>query len=807
MKKYYVLTFVLLLSLHSYAQNLKSVIGKTLDENQTALPFVTVLVLQPIDSSIVKAAVSDIDGVFKVEGLVVGNYLLKATFVGYENFFRAFSLENTDLNLGELALNPVSTSLNELTVTATKPLFKVEVDRIVVNVENSVLAAGRNTLEVLALSPGLQVSPDESDIRFKGKGGVLVLIDGRQTYMSQSDAMRFLKGLSATEIESIELISNPPAKYDAAGVGGIINIKTIKNRSRGIKGNLQAGYRRGDYNHWNTGASLSVKSKALSNNVFASYSDGSTANFLESKTQYFDGGERGLAFDMSTNTKTHAKNFMIRNSLNWDISKNWEAGANFVFSRANDNERKRGETGVANNPSTISLINQTSKQLSKSNTFTANGYFKTILSGSNHELTGDLDYSSFKRDIVANIQNDLFQHSSENTTIPNGNQYFINTTPNTTDIVVGRLDYTKPVKNGMFEAGVKFSNVQGKNDAKFEEKEGNQWITDPGRTFNFNYSENITAAYTSYAFEHKKNSVKAGLRYEHTFAEGVSRNENARFTKNYGQLFPSLFYSRQLNDKNQIGMSYSRRITRPNYANLNPFVYVVDPYTVYTGNTDLNPATSNNWELNYTFNNTIQASLGYSKTKNNIHEVPLRSAENPDVLVYKNINVDNFDMYTAGIFWPINVTKNWQITQYGSLYYAKFRTKLENVELGTNAPTFYYNLSNNVSLPKGFKLEANWNYNGSTAWGLYKIEDYHNLNLGLRKSFNKDNTTLTFNFSDVFFSNKMTVKTDIPQFSQVGRVWQDSRRVGISLIHRFGKKTVQNTNIRQLSSDEERGRL
>lgn len=258
-----------------------------------------------------------------------------------------------------------------------------------------------------------------------------------------------------------------------------------------------------------------------------------------------------------------------------------------------------------------------------------------------------------------------------------------------------------------------------------------------------------------------------------------------------------------LNSKNQVGLSYSRRITRPDYASLNPFVYIIDPYTIYTGNPDLNPAISNNFELNYTFNSTIQASLSYTSTKDNIHEVPQRSAENPDVLIYKNININNFDMYSLSVFWPVNVTKKWQITQYGNLLYSTFNTNLANIELNTQAPTFSYN----ITLPIDFKLEANWNYNSRSVWGLYKIKYNHNLHLALRKSFNKNLTSLILSVSDVFFSNRMTVVSDLPDFSQTGRTWQDSRRMGISLIHRFGKRTVQSGQDRQLSSEEERSRL
>ncbi|MBX2953696.1 MAG: outer membrane beta-barrel protein [Leadbetterella sp.] len=499
MRKIYLVIFILWAYGNSFAQNLYSVTGKTLDENQATLPFVTLMVLQAKDSSIVKAGYSDADGIFKLDGISPGHYLLKTTFMGYEDSFLSFTLDNADLHLGTAVLNPASTSLVEVTVTATKPLFKVEVDRIVVNVENSALAAGKNTLEVLALSPGLQVSPDESSIRFKGKGNVLIMLDGRQTYMSQPDAIRYLKSLSSSEIESIELISNPPAKYDATGVGGIINIKTIKGRTMGTRGSINAGYRRGDYDQWNTGLGLGTKTRAVSMNNYFNYSDGFTARFLDSENQYFDAGVKTMALDMKTHTKFRNQNFMFRNSFNWDISKKWAVGSNLVFSKVYYDERKTGRTDTAGGPGAISLIHQVSDQRTDARTFTANGYFKALLNGSNHELTRDVDYSAFKRDIVADIRNTLFNKEESA-----GNQYFINTTPSTTDIIAGRLDYIKSLKSGVFEVGAKFSNVKGKNDARFEEKIGDQWVTDPGRTFNFQYNENITASYVSYAFEHKK---------------------------------------------------------------------------------------------------------------------------------------------------------------------------------------------------------------------------------------------------------------------------------------------------------------
>lgn len=802
MRIIYLLIFILWTCGNTFAQ-LYSVSGKTLDENRQALPFVTLMILQAKDSSMVKAGFSDADGAFKLEDVPSGQFLVKTAFVGYETLWVPFSLDQTHLDLGALALNPVSTHLAEVTIKATKPLFQAEVDRIVVNVENSVLAAGKNTLEVLALSPGISLSPDESNLRLKGKGGVLVLIDGRQTYMSPADVIRFLKGLSASEVESIELISNPPSRYDAAGVAGIIHIKTIKNRSLGTKGSVNAGYRRGEYNHWNAGGSLATKTRSVSINNYASYADGASAKWLENKTQYLDAGEKTMLFDLDNQAKTLSRNIMLRNGINWDISRKWSVGSTLMYSDANDTEHARNLTDILHNPSGINHMRQLSDQYTRGRTFTATGYFKTIFKGTNHELSGDIDYSSFSRSSVAEINNQMFAQKSE----PVAEQSFINSTPNTTHIRVGKMDYIKNMKAGVFEAGIKYSHVASANDARFEENIDNKWVTDPGRTFNFQYNENIAASYVSYALEKGKNSFKAGLRYERTFAEGISENANARFDKNYGQLFPTLFYQRTLNTHNQLGLSYSRRITRPNYASLNPFVYVLDSYTIHTGNPDLNPALSNSFEINHTYKYKIQTSLSYSRTKDNIHEMPQRSAENPEVMVYQDINIDHFDYYSLGVFFPVSVTKNWEMTHYMNVFYSRFSTRLNQQNEGTKAPGVSYNLSNNINLPKDFKLEAGWFFNGSTVYGLYTIGSFHGLSAGLKKSFNSDKTYLAFNFSDILFTNKLGVSSSLPEFIQSGKVWQDTRRFSVSLIHRFGKRTVQSGRNHESSSENERSRL
>lgn len=798
--------YILITSSISFAQTFK-VSGKTLDESQAPMPFVTVLIVKAADSTIIKAGYSDESGIFRMEEIPSGKYFLKANFVGYEDSFIHFTLQNNDIDLDSVSLKQASVSLNEVTIRAKKPMFQVEADKIVVNVENSALAAGKNTLEVLALSPGLSVSPDEGSIRFKGKGGVLVLIDNRQTYMAQSDVVNFLKGLSASEVESIELISNPPAKYDAAGVAGIINVKTIKNRSLGTKGEIQAGYRRGAFDRWQTGGSLAHKTKNLAINTTANYYNGASESTFESNTQYYDAGQKGMALDLTNYRKFTYNNVMIRNSIDWDISRNWMGGTNLIYSKSNDKELKDANTHIANSPSAAGTIDQSANQTTNTSTFTVNGYFRAILEGSNHELSGDVDYSTFTSRDVAHIQNDLFTNQVNDIKEAQGSQFLINSTPISTDILVGKADFFKSLKKGLLEAGIKLSHVKTSNDAKFEEKIENEWIIDPGRTFRFQYIENISASYLSYSLQQGKNSLKAGLRHEYTHAEGISPEQSSRFKKSYGHLFPSLFYQRNLNEQNQVVLSYSRRISRPNYSNLNPFLYVVDPFTIYTGNPDLDPTLSNSFELGFTHNYRIQAGVGYSRSSNSINEVATRSLDNPDILIYKMTNLDKFESYYFGVFWPLSVGKNWEISQYLNVYHSQYHSLIGDERVLVKAPAANYNISNSIRLKRGLKLEANWSYNSSNANGLSKFRPSHVLSIALKKPFKNDKTFITLNLSDVLWTNRIKSTTSLVQYIQSTGWRADSRRVGITLVHKFGKKTVKDSAERQLSSESERSRL
>lgn len=780
--------------------------GTVLDEEKKPLDFATISLLKSADSSLVRTAVSDLDGKFLLSDLPSGDYFLTASMIGFKKTStKIFSINqaNPVINFPEINVAKDSKMLGEVTVRAIKPFVERKMDRLVVNVENSSVAAGSTALEVLQRAPGVTVDQNDN-IAMQGKQGVLVMIDGKQTYMSNADVANLLKGMPSSQIETIELITNPSAKYDAAGNSGIINIKTKKSNNVGTNGTLTAGTGYGDNYRSNAGLSLNHRNRDI--NLFGNYN--------------FSSVDRGQ--DLSINREVSNSNVMTYfgqqvNSLRKSDNNNFKAGLDFFLNKNNTlgflvNGYSNSGTDLNNNITAIgrsfsqadSSVIAINNENSKYSNMAYNLNYKSILDTSGMELSLDLDYSRFNGDNRTLYDNRFVNYNGTN----KAPSLIRNSTPSLINIKAIKADYTLPLNKTMkFEAGIKSSIVKTDNDFRFEELKSNNWENDVRRSNQFVYDENVNAAYTNLNKQFKKTSVQFGLRAEQTNSKGNSITTSKLVERSYLDVFPSLFINQNLSKNLDMSFSYSRRIDRPSYDALNPFIYFLDQYTYNQGNPFLNPQYTNNYELSYNYKKTYNLSLNYSLTRDVITEVLLPDTAKK-ALFQTNENLDKQINYGLNLNAPVTLSKWWSSSNNILAYYLGFRSSdLRGQDLNSGKVAFQINSQHKFSISKTLSAELLADYRSPIEYGTLKISSQYGIDLGVSKTLLNKRANIKFALSDIFDTRRQTITSAYTGLNYNLEQKNETRIGRLSLSYRFGKTEIKPERRRSTGLEDEQRRI
>ncbi|NNU34515.1 TonB-dependent receptor [Mucilaginibacter sp. S1162] len=598
----------------AFAQNAKppgTISGKLVNDQSAAMDYATISLLRAKDSTVVKGTLTNDAGAYTFDNIKPGEYIIKATTVGYTAAMSAVFTVNTEaVNVPLLKTRANVKALNTVTITSTRPLIERKIDRTVMNVENSVMAAGNTAMEILERAPGVTVDKDDN-ISLKGKQGVTVMINDKLTYLTSTQLASLLRSTDGTTIQSIEIITNPSAKYDAAGNSGIINIKLKKNKQAGTNGSATAGVGRNSRVRDNLSLNLNHKQGNL--NLFGTFSHGDNPRYRDFGIERVitNGGTNTYFSQVSQMPQTnHYNNFNI--GADTDLTAKHTIGVVVNGYKNSENDGNYNHTNIGRQPgvadsslTTNSVINQSYKN------YAINLNDRLKLDTPGQELSVDLDYSKFNNNTNADYNTDYF--------LPDGTKQHAplllrNQTPSTIEIYSGKADYAKPLsKTVKFEAGVKFSSVKTDNDLQAQKSNGGDYFNDASRSNRFIYTEKIDAGYVNLNKQYKSGSIQLGVRTEYTQSNGNLLGSTP-VDRSYLNFFPSVFINQTLSKKNELNFSYSRRIDRPGYDDLNPFIYYLDPYTYSAGNAFLKPQYTNNFELGYVYNKTIEVTVGYSKT-------------------------------------------------------------------------------------------------------------------------------------------------------------------------------------------------
>lgn len=779
--------------------------GKISDQKGQPVPYANVALVQ-LDGALVDGAVSDENGVFQIESTKTAKVKLLVSSIGYQSF----SSEPFDLapglikDFGNLAISDEMTGLDEVTVKASRPEIIIEPDKTIINVEGTVMAEGSNALDVIGRSPGIYVD-QEGNINLNGRSGATVMINDRPTYMSSTDLANFLRSMPAENIKSIEVINNPSSRFDAEGSAGVINIQLKKNTVDGVFGNIQVG---GQYNGQfapTTGMTLNVKKGKLSTNGTLNYNEYAVYNDIEINRNFTL--EEGISnFNQDSRITSRYKTPSFNGSANYEINKNQNLGLNVQASTSTDINNNTSGTVITNPGQDYNnFIESTNESEGKRNRLFTNLHYDAKLDTLGSKISADVDLTIMDNESSSLLDNSYWSGNNDPEAAYTDKIMTLNDMYYT--IFTAKVDFTKALKGGKtFESGLKGSWVESDNDLDLSRAE-NEGPFEPDPNSNqFIYNENVLAAYASLKGSfNEKLSYQAGLRGEYSDIVGNSVTLNEVNKQNYFNLFPSFFVQHKVSEKYQIVYNANRRITRPNYRLLNPFVYYIDPLTSEQGNPNLKPQYSSNFEMNHVVNGSYQFTFGYSVTEDAFMQVFEQNQEERTTTTF----TDNFEQTRNANFRaivPVEIKKWWSTSNMLQVNYNQFQTQIGEDLLDVEQVSYMVRTQQNFTLPKGFKMEVMAMYLGPQIWGQGMIQGFGWVDAGVTKSVMKDKLSISVNGTDLFRTQLIRASIDFADIDTSFRQYRSNQGVRFTLKYNFAKG--ESFRVKSDSgSSEERNRL
>lgn len=786
----------------------QSLISGSIQTNDNKpLSYANVLLVSAADSSLVKGEFSADDGSFAFVNIAANNYLILISMLGFEaQYSQPIYLENGQ----QLALNPIiltesATQLDDIMIVAKKPLFEQKIDRLTINVATSITSAGTTALQVLERSPGVMVNRQQGSIAMAGKNGVVVMINGKINRMPISAVVEYLDGMPSSSIDKIELITTPPANFDAEGNAGFINIVLNQANDQGFNGSyaLSAGYGRGGTGNANVNGNYRTNKL----NIFGDYT-----YFRNSQRQTF-GGNRLVNYN---NIITETISNSDRNPLR--INHTGRLGIDYQLNQ-------KTVIGAL----LTSYDTKWTMEADNMATFSKNGIPDALITIENNELNQWRHYGanfniqhSFQKDGILTFDVDHLYYKDNN---PNDyvNSYFDGAnnflfeeltqsdkiTP--LSISVGKLDYAKSFgKNLKFETGIKGTLSSFTNDVSVTNNKGQGWIKESDLSGKYNLNEKIMAAYSALDWRlDDKTNIKMGLRYEFTDSNLGSEEEANIVDREYGRFFPSIFLSRQFNERNSANLSFVRRITRPTFNDMAPFVIFLDPFTFISGSAALQPAISNAVKLDYKISSVL-LSIQYTVEDSTI--TSFQSSVDPltNRQTYYPQNLKDQRTASFTLAFPLNPFSWWNMQFNFTGFNTQLRTYFDGDLLSFKQSSLNIFASQTFTLPHSFALEVSGFYNSKALSGSITDFPFGSLNAGLQKKFKNDGGSLRLGYDNIL--NTMVWKSELDLLSEQGQQFENfldfiPPTVRLTYSKNFGNSKLKSTRQRETGAEDERRRV
>jgi iron complex outermembrane recepter protein len=808
-----IITFFVLSIVGTQSKAQGSISGTVLKPDKQKADAAIVNLLRAKDSVLVKALITDSIGQFEFLITKPGTYIISVGFQGAAKYYtKPIGLVNANqsIKLDQIQLNAkTATTLDEVTVTSKLPFVEKKIDRTVINPDALIANAGTNALEVLEKSPGIQVDIN-GNISLRGKQGVMVFIDDKPTYLSSADLANYLRSLPSSSLATIEIMTNPPAKYDAAGNAGIINIKLKRTKTKGVNGGFNASYGQGVYARSNNSFNLNYRVNKINFFTNLSYNINNSFQDLYIERAYFKPNTNTLntTFNQNSFIKREATGFTGKIGFDYYINKKSTVGLVLNgFSNETNNTTTNNAQVADGNAQLQSLVKAYSPSERDFNNQSVNVNYTYKINEKGKEIAANADYVGYN-----GVTNQYLLNS-----IYNANNIFVSSTnlvsnlPSNIDIWAAKLDYLNPLKKGgRFEFGVKSSLVNTKNVANFYDEISGQQQPNYDFSNNFTYKENINAAYVNYNFNHKKFSFQTGLRFENTNIQGTQLGNAIRkdssFTRTYNNLFPTIFILYRLDSSgvHQLGLSVGRRINRPDYQSMNPFTYPLDRFTLYSGNPYLQPTFSQSAELSHTFKGRFTTAFEFTYVADVISET---IQQENGIFYSRPGNLGQQYAYSLSFNGAFNPAKWWVLQLYTELTMNDFRSNIYGQQLNNKGTYWFLGPTNQFTLNKKWSAELSGTYTTSVVTGQFITIPVWTMRMGLSKKILKEMGSLKFTLNDIFYSNQPG--GDILAVANSSAKWKsflDTRVATISFSYRFNKGKSLNAR-NSGGSDTEKGRV
>ncbi|MBI1301070.1 MAG: TonB-dependent receptor [Alphaproteobacteria bacterium] len=786
MKRLLTILFLLVYIIPGMSQEV-TIKGKVKEQGtNNALEFANVALLSTSDSAVLTGTMTDIDGRFNFTA-EPGDYVVRIGFIGYESFFRALELETSkNINLGTINLRTDAANLEEVVVEGVNSIFESDIDKRTYDVENSVVTEGATATELLETLPSIQID-DEGGITMRGSGEILIYINGRPSNLSADDSESILSQFPANSIKSVELITNPSSRYDAAGVGGIINIILKKNERTGFNGqvNLSVGTRE----KYNAGLNLNYGTGKV--NYYASYNyqnrnlfrefDIFRENKVGNASPFLDQDAYGESFDI-----TH----LIRGGLDYTINDSQVFG----FYVQGNNRYREGfnninQRSLNQSRGLDSLFVRTEDDTRESDNIESGINYSWKIDSLGQRLFTSLSYSRDTRTQTERYDQQFYNMAGE--IVPENNLVQLNSRPRSSDLIVFQLDYNKPLgEEGSLEAGLKGTYSVWERGQEFAQGDaGNNFVLAPIDSLSdtFIFHEDVYAAYVSYRNRIGKVGFQGGLRSEYTETLGQVESREEGIVNNYFSLFPSMYLSYDLGEEHEVTANYSRRISRPSSWSLSPIYRLRDQLNFSIGNPYLQPEFTDSYEFGYMkgWGKLLLNATVYHRASTNVQTRVIRLTDN-NIAVQTRENALRRNSTGFELINQVQFADWWDATVTGNFFYSEIIG--DNIEEGFNNSNYSWTISllSNMAIPSLFTFQVQGNYRGPIVFPQGELEPYWGINAGVRKNILNDKATISLNVSDIFNTRVFRIRNDDRRFVQ-DRVYNRETRIGtIGFTYRFG---------------------
>lgn len=792
------------------AVSAQKITGSVAGADREPQGFVTMTLLSAGDSALVKGAISDQNGRFEFENVPAGPYFVRAALVGFQPAdSEIFDFDHADVALPALTLAPLSQELREVSVVAQKPLIEVKADKIIFNVDASPTNAGLNALELLRKSPGVSLDQNEN-ISLKGRQNVLVQINGRLTPMTGQDLAQYLKSINSSDLDAIEIISTPGAKYDAEGNAGIINLRLKKDKRLGTNGSVSLGYYQGITAKGD--ASLNINHRDRKVNLFGS---ASLFRGRWDNTMNLDNRVGDNRFNQRNQSHWFARPNNARLGLDYSPNTRHTFGALITGGVFLPNNWQDARTDIGsfseNRVDSLLIAHNEGSMLNWNTNFNLNYKF-TDTSG--NELNIDADYGIFRDSQTVLNQN--FYRDPENVNTLASSAFRMDM-PRDIDIKSIKIDYERPAaffgkkQDGKLGAGGKISDVTTDNTFNFFNVVNGAGQFDADRSNTFRYRERIAAAYVNGNAQVGKFSLQAGLRLENTATRGelfaYKPVDNQLVDTSYASLFPSAAVGYEIDKNHQLNLTYRRSIDRPRYQDLNPFEFRIDELSYRRGNPFIRPQFTHTVELGWTLLQRVNLSASYAQTRNafaNISDQETDPATGRQRFFIQVRNLATRENMGFSLNTPIPITQWWNGNLNAWYNYSILRADYGDgraLDLRVGGGGFW--MQQVFTITKTLSAEASGWFNWGGLWGAYVNRPQGVMDIGLTKRLWDGDGTLRLGFSDVLHTARWS------SFTEIGALYVDAngtwegQQFRLNMTYRFGNKNLQNTRRRTTGLDEE----